>query len=268
MSEVSGAPWLVRRPLPERSARARLFCFPYAGVGASAYRLWPAALPPSLEVCAIQLPGRESRLREPAYTRIDSAVAALLPVLEPHFDLPFAFFGHSMGAVLATEITLALAARVGAPLPHHLFVSGRRAPGLPDPDPPLAALPDAAFLAELNRRYGGIPAEVMQDAEMMALLLPCLRADIAALESYAPASTARIPVPVSAFGGTEDSRVSPAHIEAWRTAAAGEFRVRMFPGNHFFITPRRTELLAQIGSTLAPLLDSGREMAGRSAGVA
>jgi surfactin synthase thioesterase subunit len=267
MSEVSGENWLVRRRLSERNARARLFCFPYAGVGASAYRLWPAALPPSLEVCAIQLPGRESRLREPAYTRIDSAVAALLPVLEPHFDLPFAFFGHSMGAVLATEITLALAARAG-PLPHHLFVSGRRAPGLPDPDPPLSGLPDAAFLEELSRRYGGIPAEVMQDTEMMALLLPCLRADIAALESYAPASTARIPVPLSAFGGTEDSRVSRAQVEAWRTAAAGEFRVRMFPGNHFFITPRRTELLAQIGSTLAPLLESGRETAGRSAGVA
>src|SRR6185312_12416909 len=110
-------------------------------------RLWAAGLPPELELCAVQLPGREARYREPAYTRIEAAVAALLPALRPHLDLPFAFFGHSMGAVMASELTVALAAS-GGPVPQHLFLSARRAPGIPDPDAPISGLSDAAFVAE------------------------------------------------------------------------------------------------------------------------
>src|SRR5207253_3000662 len=119
------------------------------------------------------LPGREGRYREPAYTRVEAAVAALLPALRPHLNLPFAFFGHSMGAVMASELTAALAAS-GGPTPQHLFLSARRAPGVPDPDAPISGLSDAAFVTELSRRYGGIPAEVMQDEELMSLLLPSL----------------------------------------------------------------------------------------------
>ena len=130
MTEVMGGNWLVRKQVHGR-ARARLFCFPYAGVGASAYRLWSTGLPAELEVCAVQIPGREGRWREPPHTRIDTLVAALLPVLQPCFDLPFAFFGHSMGGVLAAELTVALQGS-GAPLPEHLFISARRAPHLPD----------------------------------------------------------------------------------------------------------------------------------------
>jgi medium-chain acyl-[acyl-carrier-protein] hydrolase len=254
MTHQVGDTWLVRRGAQQgRVVTARLFCFPHAGVGASAYRLWAMGLPPALEVCAVQLPGRESRFREPPLDRIDAAVAALLPVLRENSDLPFAFFGHSMGAVVATELTLALAA-AGAPLPHHLFVSARRPPEVPDPDTPLANLPDAAFLVEIQRRYGGIPAEVMQDAEMMGLLLPSLRADIRALENHAPTRPTRIPVPLSVFGGSQDTRVPYTHLEAWRQAAAGEFRLRMFAGDHFYLNPRRAEVLAEVTTTLASML--------------
>jgi surfactin synthase thioesterase subunit len=179
-----------------------------------------------------------------------------VPVLRPHFDLPFAFFGHSMGAVLATELTMELLA-AGGPAPQHLFVSSRRPPDVPDPDTPLDGLSDAAFIAEINRRYGGIPTEVMQDAEMMALLLPSLRADISALENHAPRRPTRIPVPLSVFGGTHDSRVPRNQLEAWRQAAAGEFRIRIFTGDHFYINPRRSEVLAEISATLAPMLRTG-----------
>jgi medium-chain acyl-[acyl-carrier-protein] hydrolase len=253
MSDQVGDTWLVRRGVQGRVVRARLFCFPYAGVGASAYRLWATGLPPALEVCAVQLPGRESRFREPPLDRIDTAVAALLPVLRENSDLPFAFFGHSMGAVVATELTLALAA-AGAPLPQHLFVSARRPPEVADPDTPLARLPDAAFLAEIQRRYGGIPAEVMEDTEMMALLLPSLRADISALENHAPTRPTRIPVPLSVFGGTHDQRVPQVHLEAWRVTAAAGFRLRMFPGDHFYINPCRADVLAEVQAVLAPAL--------------
>jgi surfactin synthase thioesterase subunit len=257
MTDQVGDTWLVRRGVQGRVVRARLFCFPYAGVGASAYRLWSAGLPPEVEVCAVQLPGRESRYREPALTRIDAVVAALLPALRPHLDLPFFFFGHSMGAVLATELTLALAG-AGDALPGHLFVSARRPPDAPDPDTPLGGLSDTEFVTEINRRYGGIPHEVMQDAEMMALLLPSLRADIAALENHVPARPTRITVPLSVFGGTLDLRVPRPHLEAWRAAAAPRFKLRMFPGDHFYINTCRAELLAEIAATLAPVLSTAR----------
>lgn len=255
MTDVLSGNWLVRKPAHGR-ARARLFCFPFAGVGASAYRLWSAGLPTELEVCAVQLPGRESRWREAPHIRIDTLVAALLPELLPYLDLPFAFFGHSMGGVLAAETTLALSGRAG-PMPQHLFISARRAPHLPDPDPPLGELSDGDFIAELNRRYGGIPPEVLRDEEMMALVLPGLRADIRALESYRPPPAARISCPLSVFGGTVDSRASAAQLEAWRALADGEFRTRMFSGDHFYINSRRAEVLADISATLAPMLCAG-----------
>jgi surfactin synthase thioesterase subunit len=252
MTEVLSGNWLVRRPAHGRT-RARLFCFPFAGVGASAYRLWSAGLPAELEVCAVQLPGRENRWREAPHTRIDTLVAALLPELQSCLDLPFAFFGHSMGGILAAETTLALGGRPG-PMPQHLFISARRAPHLLDPDPPLGGLSDPDFVAEINRRYGGIPPEVMQDEEMMALVLPGLRADIRALESYRLLPAARIGCPLIVFGGTEDSRASGAQLEAWRDVADGAFRTRMFSGDHFYINPRRAEVLADISATLAPML--------------
>ncbi len=126
-------------------------------------------------------------------------------------------------------------------------------PHVPDPDSRLAGLTDADFITEINRRYGGIPREVLEDKEMMALVLPALRADIAALESCQP-NAMRIACPLTVFGGTEDSRVPAPHLEAWREVAAGPFRKRLFPGDHFYIGPRRADLLADIAMTLAPML--------------
>lgn len=250
MNNVLGGNWLVRKPV-QQAPRIRLFCFPYAGVGASAYRLWAAGLPGGIETCAVQLPGRESRLREPALERIDAIVDALLPVLRPHLDLPFAFFGHSMGAVVASELTAALA-RDGGPTPTHLFLSARRAPHLPDPDPPLTGLGDDDFVAEINRRYGGIPPEVARDREILELLLPCLRSDIEALESHRAGIVPRIACPLVVFGGTEDRRATQPELEAWSAFASGSFRVRMFPGDHFYINPCRVDVLADVAATLLP----------------
>jgi medium-chain acyl-[acyl-carrier-protein] hydrolase len=255
MNNMLGGGWLVRKPARQVAPRMRLFCFPYAGVGASAFRLWAAGLPDSVEMCAVQLPGRESRLREPALRRIDAIVAALLPALRPHLDVPFAFFGHSMGAVVASELTTALAL-AGDPMPQHVFLSARRAPHMPDRDPPLTGLQDAEFVAEINRRYGGIPEEVLRDQEVLELLLPCLRCDIEALESHRPTVDRLIPCPLTVFGGTEDRRATRAELDAWSATAAGAFRVRMFPGDHFYINTRRADVLADVAATLAPLLNA------------
>jgi medium-chain acyl-[acyl-carrier-protein] hydrolase len=254
----SGERWLVRRL--QGRAQARLFCFPYAGAGASVYRSWAAGLPAGIELCILQLPGRENRLREPPLTRIDALVEAIVPALLPHLDLPYALFGHSMGAVIASEVVAALQDR-GAAAPAHLFVSARRAPHLPDPDAPISGLRDSEFVAELQRRYNGIPAEVLRDREMMQLLLPTLRADMQALETYRPSGSMRIECPLSVFGGSRDPRTPRAHLEAWREVARGELRLRLFEGDHFYLAPRRVEVLAEVAAALSQCPDGTRAAA-------
>jgi medium-chain acyl-[acyl-carrier-protein] hydrolase len=243
----------LRSRQPGTAVRARLFCFPHAGVGGSVYRTWPNGLPASLEVCAMQLPGREQRIREPAKTSITELVQELVPAFLPHLDLPFAVFGHSMGAVLASEVTHALA-EAGHPLPQHLLVSGRRPPHLPGPESPLHGLSDPAFVAELNRRYGGIPAEILEQPDLMALFLPVLRADLTALETHLPARRAPLSCPITAFGGSADPLTPREHLDAWRSETRGAFQVRMYAGDHFYLNAQRSRLLADISATLEPML--------------
>lgn len=257
-----GTGWLCKHS-PRPHAVARLFCFPYAGTGSSAYRLWGAGLPPSLEVCPVQLPGRENRLREPALTSIAALVDALTPALAPHLDLPFAFFGHSMGAVLAVEVARAMESR-GMPQPRHLFVSGRRPPHLRSDESEFHALPDTEFVAEINRRYGGIPPEVLQQKELLTLLLPCLRADIVALETHLPVSRPPMSCPISAFGGADDRLTPREHLEAWRGETKVAFQLSMYPGDHFYLRAQQASLLAEISATLAPLLKAPTFLAARA----
>jgi surfactin synthase thioesterase subunit len=229
-----------------------LFCFPHAGGGAAAYRLWPAGLSRDVDVCAIQLPGHETRIKEPPLTTISSLVEALVPALRPFLDVPFAFFGHSMGAVVALEVARGLVS-VRAQAPSHLVVSSRRAPHLPDPEPPLRALADDAFVAELDRRYGGLPAEITSCRELMDLFLPTIRADVAALETHRPPPREPLACPISAFGGSDDRLIAREHLDAWRHETSGAFRVRVFRGDHFYLHARRDEVLADLSSVLAPL---------------
>jgi medium-chain acyl-[acyl-carrier-protein] hydrolase len=243
--------WVVRFS-PRQNARARLFCFHHAGGSAAGYRTWSRVLPAELEVCAIQLPGRANRLREPVVPSMTSLVAALVTELESFVDLPFALFGHSMGAVLAVEVARALTTR-GGPVPRHLFVSSRRPPHLPSAEPPMHTLSDIEFIKELNHRYGGIPVELLAERELMDLLLPGLRADISALETHNPPRRAPLSIPITAFGGAEDPVTPRQHLEAWRDETTGPFRVRVFPGSHFYLTAVQDELLADLDATLAPL---------------
>lgn len=245
------AAW-IRHPAARPDAAVRLFCFAHAGAGASVFRLWPQGLPSEVEVCAIQLPGRETRLHEPPMRELPAIVEALVAALRSELDRPFALFGHSMGAVLACELARALETGAG-PSPSHLIVSGRRGPQVPDRDPPLHGLHDAAFVAELNRRYGGIPAEVMQHEELLRLLLPALRADLQAIETHRPPPRPPLAVPISALGGSDDPRATHDDLEAWRRETSGAFRTRVFAGDHFYLQQRRPELLADLAVTLAPL---------------
>ena len=241
--------------------RARLFCIPHAGGGAGAYRLWPRDLPADIEVVAVQLPGREARLAEPPLRRIDAIVEGLVPALLPHLDLPFSIFGHSMGAVVAAETVAALSAQA-QPMPQHLFLSARRAAHMPDRYPSLSRLSDAEFAHELNRRYGGIAQEVLEQPQIMELFLPTVRADIAALEAYQAPAPVRIGCPLSIFGGNGDSHVSRAELEAWGDGATRDRELFMFPGDHFFVVEQRAEVVAHVATTLARYLDGDARATG------
>ncbi len=244
--------WFAYREVNPR-ARLRLFCFPYAGGGASAYRGWAAALPADVEVCPVQLPGRESRLREPAFDRPAPLIAALADALQAHLGLPFAFFGHSMGAMLSFELARELRRR-GNSLPLHLFVSGRRAPQVPSREPDIHDLPEAEFLRRL-RELNGTPEEVLQHAELMRLLLPVLRSDFAVNETYVFQPEPPLDLGISAFGGLEDIEVTREDVTGWSEHARGSFRLRMLPGDHFFLHSARELLTQSVARDLAEIGD-------------
>lgn len=246
--------WTVT-PRPNPYARLRLFCFPYAGGGATIYAAWPKLLPPEVEVVAVQPPGRETRIGETPFTDlaalVDAMHAALLPKLR---ERPFAFFGHSNGALMAFELTRLLRRR-NDPLPLHLFVSGRPAPQLELDDPPVHDLPEDEFVEEL-RRLQGTPEEILQHSELLQLVVPLLRADFSLGETYGFVPEAPLELPVSAYGGERDAEVPQAHVEAWREQAGGAFDTRMFPGGHFFVNEDRAQVVREVSDALRPLLAS------------
>lgn len=255
MSTTPGGNSWVTCPRPRPQARLHLFCLPYAGGGASIYRAWPDDLPPEVEVCPIQLPGRESRFQEPAFARLALLVPALAHALRPYVRLPYALFGHSMGALLSFELARQFH-RQGEPGPAHLFVSAFRAPQFPDPEPPLHDLPENAFIAEL-RRLSGTPEEVMRNTELMHLMVPMLRADFAIHETYGYTEEDPLACPISAFGGQQDNEVSYEELMGWREQTAIAFTLRMLPGTHFFIHSSRALLLRAVSDDLAQLLSQG-----------
>jgi medium-chain acyl-[acyl-carrier-protein] hydrolase len=235
-------PWF--RPKP--GAKVRLFCFPYAGGGASVYRAWGDCLPGPVDVCAVQLPGRETRFREHPFARLPLLVEALAGALRPHLDRPFAFFGHSLGALVAFELSRRLQ-RDHGPRPVRLFVSGCGAPQTRVPGRAIHALPPAEFREEL-RRLNGTPADLLDNDELMDLMLPTLRADFGLCETYAYVAGPPLACPVTALGGLGDDAVSRQELDAWREQTTGPFRVRMLPGDHFFLhsaRPLLTQALAQ-----------------------
>lgn len=245
---AGSAAWILR-PRPRLAARMRLFSFPYAGAGASVYRAWPQALPPEVESCAVQPPGRENRLGERQHTNVVELAAAAAQGLRPYLDKPFAFFGHSLGALVCFELARRLRREQGL-LPLYLFVSACRAPQRPDPHPALHALPDARFIEAVRGRYAAIPAEVVGHAELLELLLPTLKADFEAFETYRHASDAPLDCPVSCFGGVEDRFATRDELSDWREQTESFFRIKLYPGGHFYLQAVEAELLAELTADL------------------
>lgn len=233
---------------PDSRARFRLFCFPYAGGSSAIYRPWLRQIHPDVEVVPALLPGREFRVREPAYTDSEPLVEALTRAIVPLLDRPFALFGHSMGAMLGFELARRLRSEHGIE-PAHLFVSGRRAPQLPEKDPDIHILPDSEFVAEVER-LNGTPKEVLEHAELMEMLIPMLRADFSICHTYNYVPGAPLTCSITALGGTKDETADQAKLEGWCEQTTGRCHIRMLEGDHFFINQQHAAILPIIAQTL------------------
>jgi medium-chain acyl-[acyl-carrier-protein] hydrolase len=251
MPHEDSSRWFL--PLPTRASdrlQLRLFCFPPAASDSSIYRPWATELPPEIEVRALSLPGRGRRMQEPPCPTMATLRESIAAAIEPELSLRFAFFGHSLGAMVAFEVALLLRTR-GLPSPARLVVSGCPAPSEPLPYPPLHRLPDRDLIEALAS-LEATPAQVLADTELMDLLLPMIRADLAIGETYVFAGQAPLHCPISVLGGEDDPLVSRAMLEAWARHTRAPLRLRLFPGGHLdYLSDREAGLPAALAAELA-----------------
>lgn len=200
----------------------------------------------------MQLPGREHRLRERPFTSLTALVPVVAQALEPYLDKPFAFFGHSLGAIIAFEVARQLR-RENGPSPLALFVSGRAAIQIPGVDPLTYNLPEPEFIEEL-RNLNGTPQEVLEHPELMQLMMPLLRADFELVQTYSYTPEPRFDFPISAYGGLEDQHVQHEHLRAWQEQTTGPFVARMFPGGHFFLHSSQPLVLRKLSEALYEII--------------
>ena len=240
--------------MPSGSSEAvRLFCVPHAGGGPSAFRGWRERLLPEIETTVVQLPGREARFRERPYQEMEHLVedlaASVIPCLK--VEQPFAFFGNSLGGLIAFE-TLHLIRQHTGREAMHLFVSACGAPHCQPPLPPIGHLPDQELVRELNRRYQAIPAAILADEDFLRAMLPTLRADISLLEAYCRQPPQPLSCPISAFGGARDATVPGDHIQAWQEQTSASFERFVLEEDHLFLASAREQLIRHVRETLVP----------------
>ncbi|WP_051261108.1 thioesterase II family protein [Desulfovibrio inopinatus] len=232
-------------------AEMRLFCIPYAGAGASLYRSWSHIFSPSIQVCPVQLPGREERLGESCHTTVATLVEGLMGELVFYLDRPYALFGHSMGSKIAFELCRALQ-EAGHVLPEILVVSACRAPHLPEPAP-IHDLPQDDFVSGL-KRYSDDVTLLEENPELLELLLPLLRADFLADESYTFNGDGVLPLPIQAFYGTNDPEATLPEVRAWGLYSTMELTLTAVDGNHLFVRDKKDDVVSVLNSQLQNII--------------
>jgi medium-chain acyl-[acyl-carrier-protein] hydrolase len=248
LNAISRTSVWVRKNKPNPQAKLRLFCLPYAGGWSQIYRPWIDFLSSDIDLCLLELPGRGPRLNEDPITNFSILVDEIATNIQPYLDLPFAFFGHSMGALLCFELTRLLR-RQGCTDPEHLFVSGYRAPHLGLERAPIHNLPEPEFIEEV-RRMEGTPESVLLNAELRELVFPALRGDFQAIETYSYQSGLPLNCPITVFGGLQDRGVDITALEGWRRYTTSKFRLQLFSGNHFFLHEAQSLILQTIHQQL------------------
>lgn len=245
-------PWLPYSKL-DMERKVRLFCLPYAGGAASIFRSWSALLPTEIEVCPIELPGRGTRFREKPVDHLLSLAQAVNDGIVPHLDRPFVLFGHSMGALLGFEVLRRLQRKHGLK-PLLFFAAGRNGAHVPE-NKISYNLPDPALMHRLQE-LNGTPTELMEHPEFKVLMMPTLRADFAISETYTYTEAPPLDCPIVALGGIADPETTVEGLNAWRQHTTSPFKLRIFPGEHFFLNTARELMLQtmmeEINAALAP----------------
>jgi medium-chain acyl-[acyl-carrier-protein] hydrolase len=250
----------VAQPKPD--AALRLLCFPHAGGGPTSFFPWIALLAPEIECVSVQYPGRGQRFRDEPLTRISDLVDEIAGRMAETADKPFALYGHSLGGLVAFELARSLR-RLGSPAPVHLFVGASRPPHMAPLLPTIHTLPEDEFVETVQARYGGIPAAIYQDREVLNLFMAPMRADFTAYELYRLLPEAPIGVPITAFAATGDHVATPSGMHEWARHTGAAFDLKTLPGGHFF----PPSSIASVVQTIRNQLLERRPMPRMKAGV-
>lgn len=242
--------WFV--PVSGRVPRGRLFCFPSAGKGIAGYASWRHLLPEAVEVLPARLPGRDGRFREAPITRFPDLLEQLAEHIEPFLDVPFAFFGHSLGALVAFEMARLLREQ-RKPLPFLLMVAARSAPHLRTTTP-ISHLPPDQFLGAIQDRYGAFDEEIRHNQEILNQFEPILRADFTLFDNYVYCERPPLECPIRAYGGSRDTMTLPPDLEAWDRHTVAGFSFRSFDGHHFFFEKDRKILVQFVDDIRSSLM--------------
>jgi surfactin synthase thioesterase subunit len=236
----------IVRPNPH--AKVRLICFPYSGASASIFYPWAEILPGSIEICSYQYPGHGTRVSESLLSNLDELIVLVTQEIQPYLDKEYGLFGHSLGSLVAFELTRNLIAN-RLPAPKYLFLSGHNAPQIEEDEKNMHMLPDDKFIQRL-RELNGTPEEILQNSELLDLLLPIIRADFTMSETYQFYSGDLFDIPIFTFGGLLDKYTHREGLDAWRAQTTALFSLRMFQGDHFFINQSRQQLLQVIAQEI------------------
>ncbi|TQV77388.1 thioesterase [Aliikangiella marina] len=245
-------PWMVIHK-PNPSATMRLICFHYGGGSASAYRDWPRLLPANVELCAVQLPGREKRFNEKYITEFPELTEKLCDELKAFLTKPYVVFGHSLGAMVSFE-WLRVLQQSNLMLPLLYIPSGMPAPQLYYPNKPIGELPEDEFVNELLLTYGDNLGNVLRDKDLRSVFMPQLRGDFKLLESYQFKEASVLDCQIHALAGDEEENIGDADLAAWGVHTQNSFSSKRFNGGHFFVHTDEQKLLSFISKELNALM--------------
>ncbi|MFE0192292.1 thioesterase II family protein [Streptomyces sp. NPDC058989] len=237
----------VRRFHPAPGAGTRLVCLPHAGGAAGFYFPVSAALAPRVDVLAVQYPGRQDRRKEPCIDSLPELARQVVPRLLPWTDRPLALFGHSMGASVAFEVARTLEHEHGV-VPVVLFASARRAPSA-HRDEFVHRQSDDRLIRDVEE-LSGTDAQLLRDPEMRSMVLPALRGDYKAAETYRYVPGPGLSCPVTALIGDADPRVTVEEARAWATHTTGAFDLKTYRGGHFYLNEHSDAVVREISGQL------------------
>jgi len=231
--------------------KIRLIVFPYAGGSASVFKQWENFLSTDIEICPIQLPGREDRYHEKSFTEIESYIQEFSGYFQRLSDLPFVFFGHSLGALFCYEVCRYLE-KNALPLPLHVFISGASPPRKFETNE-IKEYTDEELKKELIS-LNGIPEEFKKNESLFKLFLPIIRSDIALVKTYNYIDDYKFSMPISVFGGALDKSVLLTDLKNWNRLANDYCKIYTFSGDHFFLFSEQDKLLSEINREMKYLL--------------